>query len=80
MSENICELCHKELSEEKGELAHGCLTCTGMPCSDLVFVFFLRKQIKEANRLILEAKRIYAPNTTNSEADDYISKYIKEQP
>ena len=77
MSESICELCHNELSEEKGELEHSCLTCTGMPYHELVF--FLRKQIKEANRLILEAKRIYAPNTTNSEADDYIERYIKDK-
>ncbi len=33
------------------------------------------EQIKEASRLILSAKKSFAPNTTNSEADDYINKY-----
>lgn len=39
----------------------------------------LEKQLKEADRLILEAKRVFAPNTTNSDADEYIDKYIKNK-
>jgi hypothetical protein len=28
---HFCEYCEKELSEEKGELAHGCLNCHYAP-------------------------------------------------
>lgn len=41
----------------------------------------LKTQLEEANKLILSAKQTFAKNTTNSEADDYIAKYLtpKEQ-
>lgn len=39
----------------------------------------LMERLKYADKLIIEAKRKFAPHTTNSNADDYIEKYLKEK-
>lgn len=47
-----CEYCDKELSEEKGELAHGCLHCHGTPWVDKIF--WLNKSITQKDARIAE--------------------------
>ena len=53
MSE-YCQDCDKELSEEKGEHAHGCLDCHGTVPSDKLF--WLRKELSELKEVLREAK------------------------
>lgn len=50
MSGIFCEYCEEELSEEKGELAHGCLRCHYDPRVDKIK--HLEAQLKEASEVI----------------------------
>lgn len=50
MSEILCKYCDKELSEEKGELAHGCLDCHYDPRADKIDL--LNRRLKEAEEVI----------------------------
>jgi hypothetical protein len=49
-----CQDCDKELSEEKGEYAHGCLDCHGTVPSDKLF--WLRKKLAETQKRLDEAE------------------------
>ena len=50
-----CKYCYKELSEERGEIAHGCLDCAVNPL--LGTVVHLRKQLKTQNEKIEKLKK-----------------------
>jgi hypothetical protein len=47
---NFCNYCDKELSEEKGELAHGCLNCHYDPRVEKIKQ--LEQRLKEAEEVV----------------------------
>jgi len=73
-----CDYGHKELSEAKGELAHGCLVCHGEPWVDRIDN--LEKQNELLKSLILLTHESVSDREMNELTATQWTEFIKEFP
>jgi len=73
-----CDYCHKELSEAKGELAHGCLVCHGEPWVDRIDN--LEKQNELLKSLVLLTHESVSDREMNELTATQWTEFIKKFP
>ncbi len=74
-----CQDCDKELSEERGEYAHGCLDCHGAIPSEKLF--WLRKELASLKEELKEARKaIKTASTQPYVGMVWLSEFLKKYP